>query len=478
MHSSSQRNVAMLPVRPLAAIITTVLGLAGIDACAATVTVTNCNDSGVGSLRQIVASVAKDGDTVDMSGLTSSSPGCGLSTISLHTGAITIAQNSLSLIGPGQDQLRISGKYQNVREKDRILNHTGGGEIQIIGLRIENGYVFSSSASQAISGGCVKSAGYADIVDSTIAYCLLKATGGSSFANGGGIYAADGVTLSNSAVIGSTASTTASDSSGFGGGVYSIGPFAMNGSTIAGNTATTAAGAFVTPLTGGDNVNIINSTISGNYATADTGGIQISGFPAATTNTITNSTIANNSAAQFFGGVLAVTASLTVQNSTIAFNTVAMNSIEDAGAGLSFSGVTSSAYKLRMESTIVSNNTVEGVPDDLEILSSSTPVPAGFDNLVYATHASLPSSFGPPQGTCPLLGPLANNGGLTQTLALLSGSPALAQGNDAANLTTDQRGLGFSRTSTNAMGFGVVDIGAYEVQRNDVIFNAGFDGCS
>jgi hypothetical protein len=58
---------------------------------------------------------------------------------------------------------------------------------------------------------------------------------------------------------------------------------------------------------------------------------------------------------------------------------------------------------------------------------------------------------------------LRNNGGLTPTLALLPGSPAIDAGDDSVvsaptNLTTDQRGIGFPRKSGLH-----VDLGAYEV---------------
>ena len=66
----------------------------------------------------------------------------------------------------------------------------------------------------------------------------------------------------------------------------------------------------------------------------------------------------------------------------------------------------------------------------------------------------------------PGLGTLADNGGPTQTIALLAGSPAIDAGSNTLAvdpqgnaLTTDQRGTGFPRKVN-----GTVDIGAFEVQ--------------
>ena len=65
----------------------------------------------------------------------------------------------------------------------------------------------------------------------------------------------------------------------------------------------------------------------------------------------------------------------------------------------------------------------------------------------------------------PGLGDLANNGGPTQTIAVLSGSPAIDAGNTAlavdahgSPLTTDRRGPGFPRVVNET-----IDIGAFEV---------------
>ena len=75
----------------------------------------------------------------------------------------------------------------------------------------------------------------------------------------------------------------------------------------------------------------------------------------------------------------------------------------------------------------------------------------------------------------PILGPLANNGGPTQTFALLSGSPAINAGNNASavdagnnSLTTDQRGTGFPRIMN-----GTVDIGAFEVTHSILLVIPG-----
>jgi hypothetical protein len=59
----------------------------------------------------------------------------------------------------------------------------------------------------------------------------------------------------------------------------------------------------------------------------------------------------------------------------------------------------------------------------------------------------------------PLLEPLADNGGPTQTMALLPGSPAIDAGNNAYATDWDQRGAPFRRIVN-----GVIDIGAFEVQ--------------
>jgi hypothetical protein len=82
-------------------------------------------------------------------------------------------------------------------------------------------------------------------------------------------------------------------------------------------------------------------------------------------------------------------------------------------------------------------------------------------------------------GADPVLGPLQNNGGTTETHALLAGSPAINAGpNPVPVFPTnefDQRGDGFLRVVE-----GVVDIGAFEVQApptpNPLVITPKFTG--
>jgi len=95
---------------------------------------------------------------------------------------------------------------------------------------------------------------------------------------------------------------------------------------------------------------------------------------------------------------------------------------------------------------------------------------SGSGNLVRATFAAVPP--GTIKFSCPLLGPLRNNGGPTPTHALLSKSPGIDQGNHDASITLDQRGPGYPRVSG-----ATADIGAYEMQQAEVVFSSSLEGC-
>jgi CSLREA domain-containing protein len=138
--------------------------------------------------------------------------------------------------------------------------------------------------------------------------------------------------------------------------------------------------------------------------------------------------------------------------------TIANNFTPGAGGGIS----NPFNFALHMANTIVANNLAQ-LNNDMHGSFNS----AG-NNLVRDRGSStgyVASDL--PDGTDPKLGALKNNGGPTDTRALISGSPAINEGNNcfvpvpdcSGDLGNDQRGHGFPRK------FGrIVDIGAFEFQ--------------
>jgi predicted outer membrane repeat protein len=190
-------------------------------------------------------------------------------------------------------------------------------------------------------------------------------------------------------------------------------------------------------------------TVSGNTA-------EVGGGIFATTATLTNSTITGNTAGNEGGGFWA-------QNATLLNDTVVENSAHTGGGLLHHSSGTFS-----VKNTIVALNLVDatGTAPDLSgvftdgghnligIGSGSTGIFTGLNGNLVGTMAN---------SIDPKLGPLANNGGLTKTMALLTGSPAIDHGDNAGAPATDQRGFGFARKKDgNGDGIAVVDIGAFE----------------
>src|SRR5262249_50926278 len=142
-----------------------------------------------GSLRFAVANAAS-GDIVSMVGLS-----CG--TISLQTGAITIAQNNLTLNGPGMQKLAITGAYNATIENDRVINHTGRGTLTINNLSVQFGYLNQYSAK----GGCIYSHGNVQLGRVGVYFCTAHAPFmGTSIALGGGVYSHGSLIVNSSAI--------------------------------------------------------------------------------------------------------------------------------------------------------------------------------------------------------------------------------------------------------------------------------------
>lgn len=221
---------------------------------------------------------------------------------------------------------------------------------------------------------------------------------------------------------------------GVGGGLFSINQLSMNSTTVQNNSAIRGGGVF---LTGTQQMEIYNSTFSGNQALSNGGGILNYG-----TVNIENSTISNN-AAKYTGGINN-NGTMNLYNVTIASNI----SLDGVAANL----VNSSELNIR--NSIIAYPLSPYTTSNCQ--NSATWTPSG--NNLYSDSSCVPGANDFP-GTDPKLTPLAWLGGPTMTRGLLTGSPAHNAGttfcldSSSNTISADQRGA--NRDSQ-------CDLGAFE----------------
>jgi hypothetical protein len=209
--------------------------------------------------------------------------------------------------------------------------------------------------------------------------------------------------------------------------------------------------------------------VSDNHAVgpgfAAVGGVDVFLPGGSGTATITNSTIAGNT-----GVTSIVAAGIDIEwngalSATLNNVTISGNSNPGRG-GLSMDGA--SGGTVTLSNVIVAGNSGSTAPDCSTVVGPGTINSAGNNIIGNNTGCTLTGALPSDQvGTSgspidPLLGALAINGGPTQTMALLAGSPAIDAGNNATCAATDQRGI--SRPQGPAC-----DIGAFEVVQAPVV---------
>ena len=418
-------------------------------AYAATRTVTNTNDSGAGSLRDTLAS-ADPADTIDFD--------ASLAGATIHLASpITLSQD-VTIDGSALSvPITISGDSDS----------DGVGDVTIF------------------------------MIDSGVTVILnsLVLTRGNAVNDSGGAISNNGtLTINNSTLI----ENHAQDSSYSGGAIYSSNALTVNNSNFLNNTAPYGGGAIQAVGT----LNISNSTFSYSYTNSGGGGGAI--YSAATT-TITDSTFTHNTAATVNGGgIYVVNGTTTVTGSTFAYNsagaggsiavqTGTLNVSNSTFAHNTTSGISGGIYNYGTvnlyNSTFSDNSAVVGT--DIENFGT-----LNFANNIMANTVSgsgLSCSNGGSIGTnlnnliedtsptCspaltvdPQLDTLADNGGPTQTMAPLPGSPAIDAGDNttctAAPVSNlDQRGV-TRPFNTNC------DLGAVEYLTTYVVTDASDPG--
>ncbi len=283
--------------------------------------------------------------------------------------------------------------------------------------------------------------------------------------SGGGLYLAGGsVTLNNDTLRSNQAVGGNGGPGGIGGYGSPRGDPAGNGGSGSGGGLYVAAGTLT----------MTNDTLGSNHAGGGNGGAggngPVDGYgvghPAGN---------GGNGGAGSGGGLYLAAGTVSLNDDTLSSNNAGGGNGGKGGGGLPSGSIGSggavfgggidvvSSSNVLLHDTLIAANLAGGDPSDIQgslnTASDYNLIGDGSGGLSTANHNLLGSSASPLN---PLLAPLGNYGGPTQTMALLPGSPALNAGDNTNAPAYDQRGPGFPRI----VG-GTIDIGAFEVQNSN-----------
>jgi hypothetical protein len=436
----------------------------GSSVLAETVTVTNTNDSGPGSLRQALTR-ANDGDTINFA-VTGA--------ITLTSGGLPINKN-ITISGPGADQLSIDGNQailvfgvffgKAATISGLTARNAQSGILNEGTLAISNCTVTANSEVGLYSNGTLNVSNCIVILNSfglsndhatvTVSNCVITANANGGIYNNGshgpaqfferGTNHRDVKNMNTDCFAGAcltVESSIISDNSGT--AVYNTGSVIILNSTLSGNSAGQGdsgggikTGDFKNP---GSSATIINSTISGNSASEGGGISNCYGFVS-----VVNSTISGNSA-KYDGGGIGNCGGVEIANSTVSDNSAPAG----FGGGIVNTGV------------LETGNTIFNAGASGEnIFNNGGTVTSNGYNISSDDGGGVLTGPGDQINTDPLLGPLQDNGGPTLTHLPLSGSPAIDTGdpNFAPPPFHDQRGPCFYRVWGRR-----IDIGSVETQ--------------
>jgi hypothetical protein len=288
------------------------------------------------------------------------------------------------------------------------------------------------------------------------------------FINGGGVYNSGSLTVVQTTISGNF-SNGEQTVRGFGGGIKNSGSATIEQSTIAQNRAETAAA-----ISNSGTMTIENTTVSGNAAAnqrISPPGVLGGAINNAGLLRIVNSTISGNSAtalapfADALGGAIYNSGDLSVESSTVSGNTAAATNVTylgDALGGGIFNGTSVGGGSLNLDRSLVSGN--HAATAGREVYNRASISVDDFNLFGYNGDAGVvgftpgASDIVPAAGVAlnDILAPLKDNGGPTETHALVKRSPAIdATPVDSACPAEDQRGV------TRPVGDGC-DIGSFE----------------
>jgi filamentous hemagglutinin family protein len=353
-------------------------------------------------------------------GLSNRSPSLGNLGQATITNSSTIANNQSTEEGGGIHSRNLPLTVTQSTIRDNIAGTQGGGieatdsgNVQIQNTLIQN------NRSLSLGGGGISLSGTTNL---DLNQVVLRQN--QSAANGGGL--------------------AAQAENAFSGAINIVDSVIDQNSAVANGGGVDVNPQFLADGT----LTIDRSTFSNNFAGADGGAISIGTLAITTLN---NVTIAQNRANRDGGGLNSSQGDFRLNNVTVANNQAdANNDGIGRGGGIYALLPPTPTPAIQLNNTIVAANQAPTAPD-----VSGEFIDQG-NNLIgindSATGFSLSTLIGTSAAPIdPLLSPLGSYGGLTQTIALLPGSPAIDAGN--SSLPADQR---------NVARVGAPDIGAFE----------------
>jgi hypothetical protein len=386
-------------------------------------TVTSPHDDGPGSLRQAIANAAP-GDRINFA--------LRLPATIVLSKTLVISAD-LTVLGPGPEWLTVMRNPAPHTPSFRIFQ-VDDGAVTLAGMTIRNGSAFSGTNIHDNVGGAILNRSTL-----TVSNCVI--TGNKALTTDWGTNLDPGISL------------------GFGAGIFSDtgSELMLVNSTISGNQASAAGGGICTHYA--DLVVATGCTLSGNTADLQGGGLNFQGL----TGMLQNCTISGNATPPEGSGSAFLLITFTGERATLTLTacTVARNLGSTNGAcALAMLG--DSGCTNRLLSTLIADNDgpnffLDGNPV-LQSLGHNLDTD-GSSGLVNGANGDLVGKPASPIDAD--LAPLQDNGGPTLTMALLPGSPALGAAAcsdaDGAPLPVDQRG--FPRSQATGC-----DIGAFENQ--------------
>ena len=474
-----------------------------------------------GTLREAIdlANTTAGNDTIDFA---SSLFSGGAGTITLLTAQLpTIlsastaisggTRGTLTITGPGASSLTISGNNGVSTRDFRIFEIVSGGNLSISGVTVSGAKLNSGSGGAflnnrgtlSISNSILQenSSGTGGAISNQVNAILYitnsTLSNNSASSQGGAIHNYYGTSIVN------ISNSTLSNNSAGGGGAISNSDATLNisNSTLSNNSTTGGTGGAIYNI-GNSTLSISYSTLSDNSALYNGTNSGVAGGAISNTSSgaisISNSTVSNNTSGT--GGAISSTGTgnITISNSTLSNNSATLYGGGQGGGAIYIYNTNNPRPTLIISNSTLSNNSANygtkgggAINNDGAILSisnstlsnnsatSASAIRGGgfFVNTIFANGTGVQFDVGGFTGTnnlvtsgtyswattvsrAPLnLGLLQNNGGPTQSIALLSGSVAIGAGDAAISNAApisgkDQRG--YSRSST------APSIGAFE----------------